>query len=570
VSGKAEIDALVGRLVLDRYRIVRVLAKGGQGVIYLARSEGAAGFVKPVVVKRILPHLGGDSEMARMFVREARIMSQLRHPSILSIADFAEEDDGGYVMVLDYVHGHPMSRWLRYLRETNAEMPVEIAIHAVTRVLDALAYAHALRGADGEPLHIVHRDVTPANVLVDVEGHVVLADFGIAQTRLDATSPKGGIVTVRGNFPYLAPELYRGSEPSPATDVYSAAVTLHELLTGRNELAGGDPNETMARVLGRVPRRVDALRRDAPAELADILDKALAKEPGARFASGTELADALRAVRLVTSDRAQEMLEQRVARDFHDPRFATVTATPPLADLEQAWRSGVPVRSEPPMAAAGAQPKPRSSLPTQPAAAIADVGPARDRGAPGRAWAIGAIGAAVLAAGAVAYVAIGSDPAPAGPRYVIVDGTASRDAGATAARDAGAATADAGTLADTAEGIEGAPPVGAGTADAGGARTSGNGRPSSPVAALSRAFARNQARISRCFESGAVDVSGVPQISVRFEIDAAGAVTAATLEPPALGGTALGTCILDVARATRFPPQPEPVAFRIPITARAR
>src|SRR5262249_51936819 len=148
VVSRLDNDELIGRIVLRRYRIVQRLATGGMGVIYLARSEGAKGFVKPVVIKRILPHFVGDEALTGMFAREARIMSNLSHPGSVGILDFAEED-GAYLMVLEYVHGFHLGRWHRWMRHTRDLFPIEPAIHIVISVLDAVHYAHTLPGPGG-------------------------------------------------------------------------------------------------------------------------------------------------------------------------------------------------------------------------------------------------------------------------------------------------------------------------------------------------------------------------------------------------------------------------------------
>src|SRR5947209_14846010 len=189
-------DELIGRVVLGRYRIVRMLAQGGMGVIYLARSEGAAGFVRPIVVKRILSDLISDESIVNHFKREARIMSNLRHPGIVSVIDFGQEARS-YLMVLDYVHGFHAGRWQKFVRTTRGPFPAELAVQIVLAVLDALHYAHTLADADGRVLGIVHRDVSPSNVLLEVDGHVKLADFGIARMQTESTDVRTEAGTIK-------------------------------------------------------------------------------------------------------------------------------------------------------------------------------------------------------------------------------------------------------------------------------------------------------------------------------------------------------------------------------------
>src|SRR5690606_28025054 len=139
---------------------------------------------RPVVVKRMLPELAGDDAAERTFEREARVMSRLHHPGIVSVLDFGR-DGRSYVLVMDYVHGFHLGRWAAWLLARGSLVPVVLAVEIVVRLLDALHYAHTATGVDGEPLRIVHRDVSPSNVLLDVAGHVRLGDFGIAESALD-------------------------------------------------------------------------------------------------------------------------------------------------------------------------------------------------------------------------------------------------------------------------------------------------------------------------------------------------------------------------------------------------
>src|ERR1700689_378094 len=223
-------DPFVGRKVLGRYRVVRSIGRGGMGLIYLARVEGAAHFVKPAVVKRAAPDLlAKEPSLLQIMGREARIMSHLNHPSIVRVIDFAEED-GAYLLVLDYVSGFHLGQWHRFMRGSGRSFPIDLGIHIVCKVLDALHYAHTTRGPDGTLLGIVHRDVSPGNVLLDVDGSIKLSDFGIARMHSDQTETTSQPSLLKGKFAYMAPELLSRAVPSPATDLYAAAVVLHELL----------------------------------------------------------------------------------------------------------------------------------------------------------------------------------------------------------------------------------------------------------------------------------------------------------------------------------------------------
>src|SRR5687768_4924312 len=181
------------------------------GIVYLGRLEGAAGFAKPVVIKTVIPD-AKDDRSAQLFAREARIVSNLEHPSIVGVLDFGEAD-GEYVMVLEYVHGFHLGSWLRFVQEMRGSMPVEHAVEVMLPALDALDFAHRLTRADGTPLDIVHRDVSPANILLDHLGHVKLHDFGIARMADDEFKTQDG--TFRGTLSFTAPETLQGVAASP-------------------------------------------------------------------------------------------------------------------------------------------------------------------------------------------------------------------------------------------------------------------------------------------------------------------------------------------------------------------
>jgi eukaryotic-like serine/threonine-protein kinase len=573
-----EDDSAIGRLVLDRYRIVRRIAKGGMGTIYLARNEGAAGFVRPVVVKRILPGSLDEETAVRLFQREARIMAHLRHPNVVGVIDFAQ-DDAGYTMVLEYVHGFHLARWCYYVRKTQGRFPVEPAVHIVISVLDALHHAHTLTGPDGMPLQIVHRDVKPANVLIDIDGHVKLTDFGIAQMTTDKTISNGDKSAVRGTFPYMPPELFDAGKPGPASDTYACAVVLHEVLAGRNEFRVKDLSLTVARVMQHVPTPLDALRADVSPELAAVVARALAKDPAKRFADAQSLAEALRAARGVGGEEAQRQLAARARADFRAPRFAAMLKAEELDVLDRAWREEPPAgpapRSPAPQTAPPPAPPSSDELVRPPSPTVAlDAGssPSAPRGARQtvQLW-LGVVAVLVAAAAAgIAWYRSGDD-APA--QYIFVSGDVAPDDGealqptpapAPAARDDEPAPPDAGA----APGRHDAAPRPTDD-DEPVSQPRRQAAPSEPEA-LTRAFRRQQPAIRRCFDAHAAEAVGAPELSVRFRVAASGEILSAELAPVEAMQTELGACLIEVARRTEFGPQRETLQFRIPIAIRSR
>ncbi|HEX2676649.1 MAG TPA: protein kinase, partial [Polyangiales bacterium] len=329
---------LVGQTVLGRYRIVRRLARGGMGAVYLGRTEGAAGFARPVVIKRVLPSLMDDDEVAQMFVREAQVLSNLQHPNIVTVLDFGQQADGAYLMVLEYVHGFQLAQWSEYVQKTRGLLPVDFALYIVTRVLDALHYAHTFRRGDGKAMQIIHRDVSPSNVLLNAQADVKLLDFGIARVSGDETAFVTDRSQVKGKLPYLPLESFKGADPSVQSDVYSAGVMLYELLTGTNPFLGRETAEIYAKILEVVPKSVHASRDDAPEDIDAVLGKAMHKDAAQRYASAADFASALRALRSKPEEVLASTLAAALTQDF-ERALPELLKVETLAVRESAWRN---------------------------------------------------------------------------------------------------------------------------------------------------------------------------------------------------------------------------------------
>nr|WP_246356949.1 serine/threonine-protein kinase [Pyxidicoccus fallax] len=267
------------------------IATGGMAEIYRARMTAAAGVTKPVVIKKILPGYADNSAFVSMFVNEARIAAGLSHGNIAQVFDFGEVD-GQYFIAMEWVDGHPLSRVLRRAREKGLyTLPQPLALLIAVEVLEGLAYAHTRLDERGRPMHIVHRDVSPQNVLVSYEGQVKLVDFGIAKARL-AGGGEAEDTDVKGKYAYFAPEQARGRELDARTDVFAAGVVLYEMLCGRLPFEGRMEDVLRKVALGDFPRPRD-LNKDIPPALERILLTALAVEREQRFRSSEAFAEAL-------------------------------------------------------------------------------------------------------------------------------------------------------------------------------------------------------------------------------------------------------------------------------------
>jgi serine/threonine-protein kinase len=585
---------LAGQQVLGRYRVVQKLAKGGMGVVYLGRLEGAAGFAKPVVIKRIIQDSDDPTESTARFIREAQILSNLQHPGIVGVLDFGEEA-GGHAMILEYVHGYDLGRWLKYLQNCQQHMHWEEAVFIMLRVLDALSYAHGFRRNDGTEAQVLHRDISPGNVLIDLEGRVRLLDFGIARmAENDVYRTQTGVL--KGKVPFLAPELFTSDPPSAASDLYACGVVLYQMLAGSHPFTGENDSKLMWRIITEGPKPLSHWRDDLPVGLEAPIFVALNKDPENRHVNAERFAAELRQTLVRRETEIGVALRDRVRRDFTG-EMPKMLRLEPLAERDRAWRNAkISIPPDPPTKQIDARPAVALNSPSQPTItasgvpSLADPSLAGDQPTrtTGRApekrrtrseaplshaprsqvprsrarrpdWqtlALVALGVGVVVAvcmvGALHFLQPRA-PAPSASRFIVVE---SPDK-ATGAAPAPVTTPVA--VAETAPVVQdptapGAPP--AARADRAGA------------AALTRHFAQREGELQGCFERFA-SLTGAPQISVNFDVGASGKVRTATLEPSSLAPTPLGACLLGVARGTAFGPVGKPLRFSIPIRARS-
>jgi predicted ATPase/serine/threonine protein kinase/Tfp pilus assembly protein PilF len=264
-----------------KYQLVRRLASGGMGEVYLARAPGARGFEKKVVLKRVLPHLAEEKEFLELFLDEARIAASLNHPNVAQIFDLGEVD-GSWFLTMEYVPGRDLRRVLARVQERGARtLPLGLTLRIISDAAAGLDYAHKARDPDGRPLRIVHRDVSPHNVLVGFDGGVKLIDFGVAKAanRLQQT----GTGLLRGKFPYMSPEQVEGVELDGRADVFSLGIVFWEVLTGTRLFRAASDAATVRLV---AEARVEAPSRvnpDVPAEVDALCLRALARDPDRRY-----------------------------------------------------------------------------------------------------------------------------------------------------------------------------------------------------------------------------------------------------------------------------------------------
>ncbi len=279
---------LVGRQ-LGRYTCLREIGAGGMAVLYLAQRTGAKGFTKRFALKRIKPKYAADTNFMRMFMREAKLSATLDHPNIAQVVDFGQDGQEHFI-VMEYVHGVDLRRLIR--ESADNKLPLECALSAGTRVCAALHYAHEKRSPEGQPLELVHRDVSATNVLVSLDGAIKLTDFGIAKGfASDGTGTNSSMLV--GKPGYMSPEQVRCEALDRRSDVFCIGILLYEMTTGRRCFYG----DSVFAVLNATQRAqyVKPTRRDPnfPGGLAAIIEKALEADPAERYDSARQLQLAL-------------------------------------------------------------------------------------------------------------------------------------------------------------------------------------------------------------------------------------------------------------------------------------
>jgi len=302
-----------GRRLAGKYELLALAGEGGMAEVFRAQTCGAAGFTRPVAVKRILPHLTDNDEFVRMFVEEARVVSELSHPNVVQIHDFDQDEDGAYFLVMEWVEGLSLLDWSEAHRGAGVLTPWPLVAAIGIEVLKALGAAHERRSQDGAHHPIYHRDVTPQNILLGVGGVVKLADFGLARAmdRARMTAPD----VVKGKLSYLSPELTRGGEASAQTDIFGLGIVLWETLTGRKLFDGSGPLQVLEAVKAAEVPPLDGFRLDLPRTLEDVIKTALAAEPEQRYASTRKMVRALsNLLRMTPEPTSAEVLGKTVKR----------------------------------------------------------------------------------------------------------------------------------------------------------------------------------------------------------------------------------------------------------------
>ena len=536
---------------LGDYQLVKKLGEGGMAEIFLAKRFGASGFVKNVVIKRIRRELSHRSRFVSMFRDEARIAAKLDHPCIAQVMDFGEVDRACFIC-MEYVSGADLRAIVRRAAERGIALPVSAALRIAASVLEALEYAHGF-AENGRPLHIVHRDVSPTNVMVSHSGSVKLLDFGIVKAASRATKTLMG--ELKGKTSYLAPEQVRGQRIDGRADLWGLGLTLFETLTGERLFATqASEQELMAAILEDPIPSPAAFRSDLPPEVVAIVLRALERDPGRRYRSAAAMRlDVEAALGSLAPGRGASELAQMMAALF-DASESHLAAAVSELDVTRSLATTTPLPR--PRLVASPAPEPEPEAAPEPEA---DAAPARR-------WP-----ARVLAfSGAAALVALGlwATLRPRAPETL-----PSLAAVVPAPTPAPGPVAAPPVTAVVAPAAPSPPPPAAPAAEAPAPARSSPPAPPRPLSPreAGAAFGRARARILDCFTQHGESVAQPEgELMLSVVVAQSGAVREAAITSASVGSAALDRCIVERVKKIRFRKQPdEELRINVPFVYRA-
>jgi serine/threonine protein kinase len=347
-------------LAFGRYVLHAPIARGGMAQVYTARLVGAEGFNRLVAAKRLHPQFTDDPDFVTMFHDEARIASRIHHPNVVPVLDVVVEGTE-VILVQEYVHGVPLDRLFKAALASDSPIPIGIVVAIIAGTLSGLHAAHETKDETDQPLNIVHRDVSPQNIMVSVDGIPRLLDFGIARAELCVHVTREGVF--KGKVAYMAPEQLRAESVTRAADIYAAGVILWELLRHRRLHGTSNEAQIFARSLsGSLPKVTDVLdgarvtmspdRRRKLVELSPLVSRSLSSAAEHRFATAAEMLDALLAVCPAATSGEVSAWVKTLGAEYLDRRQKVIAAS------EESWRSQSKIAAAMPV---GASPSPSSS-----------------------------------------------------------------------------------------------------------------------------------------------------------------------------------------------------------------
>jgi serine/threonine protein kinase len=350
---------------IDRYDLVAEIASGGMATVYLGSLSGVGGFRRFVAIKRLHPHLAKEQEFVEMFLDEARLAAGIHHPHVVPILEVGASERG-YYLVMEYIEGDTLARLLARAATSGSRLPSRIGTRIVVEMLSGLHAAHELRDEHGEPTELVHRDVSPQNILVGIDGGTRITDFGVARAASRLSATRAG--QLKGKIAYMAPEQAVG-DPSVdrRADVFSAGIVLWEVLAARRLFKAENEAATLARVISETIPHVREVNPDVEPEVAAIVMTALERDREERYATCQEFADALEKVALAKGQIASsrevatyvgQVIGQDIAQQREAVRAWLARSEPSQAiapESMQGSHQSVPPRPGPAYSASGEQ-----------------------------------------------------------------------------------------------------------------------------------------------------------------------------------------------------------------------
>ena len=314
---------------VGKYQLIRKLATGGMAEVFLAKAAGPMGFEKTLVLKRILPHLAEEPAFVQMFLAEAKLAARLTHPHIAQIFDFGESE-GSYFLAMEYVDGPSLRTLIKRAAGQKLPLPSAVCARLVSHACEGLAFAHDFADETGEPMGLIHRDISPDNILLSRQGSVKVVDFGIAKAAGQSHKTQSGVI--KGKLAYMPPEQLRAREMDRRVDVYALGVVLYELLTGQRPYTSDSDAGLMQAILFESAMPAARVRPDLPEFLRRILERALAKERDQRYpdchALQSDLEDFILSVgKPVTTQQVAQLIQVTSSTDL--PSVAPAAPPPP-------------------------------------------------------------------------------------------------------------------------------------------------------------------------------------------------------------------------------------------------
>jgi serine/threonine protein kinase len=352
------LTAIAPSRVIGRYAIYDEIASGGMATVHFGRLMGAVGFTRTVAIKCLHAHLAKDPEFAKMFLDEARVAARIRHPNVVPTLDVVNTD-GQVFLVMEYVQGESLARLQRLARDRHERIPVPVACAIAVGVLQGLHAAHEATDENGDKLGIVHRDVSPQNILVGRDGVAHVLDFGVAKAAGQLQTTRDG--QLKGKLGYMPPDQIRGQEVTRATDIYAASVVLWEMLAGERLFAGENEANILERVLYGEIGPPSSRGAKLPEGLDEVVVRGLSPDPRKRFSTAREMARAIEAaVPIAPAADVSEWVESLAGATF-DERQRKVTEIESSSDVPAESQLGAALSSVSEAAGTEAQKSAKSS-----------------------------------------------------------------------------------------------------------------------------------------------------------------------------------------------------------------